>query len=259
VLDIERQTLSALSFLPGLNSAPVWSPDGKYLVFRSYNPKGSGLYWISADGSGEAQRLSDGKWSETPQGISLDGKRLILVQEGEGTGFDIWSAPIEGDRDHPHLGKPEPFLRTQFSESHPALSPDGRWMAYMSDESGNTEIYVRPFPGPGGKWQISTGGGSYPIWSRNGHELFFRSPTGIMVTAYTTRGETFVPGKPAIWSTKDILTHRGNALYDLAPDGKRFVVFLEAEDAGERKPATEITFLLNFFDELGRRMPVGDK
>jgi serine/threonine-protein kinase len=255
VLDIERQTLSNLSFLPGTNVAPVWSPDGKYLVFRSYTPKGLGLYWTRADGSGEAHRLSDGKSSETPQCFSPDGKRLILVQEGEGTGSDIWSAPIEGDRDHPHLGKPEPFLRTPYAEFQPALSPDGRWMAYASSESGAIDIFVRPFPGPGGKWQVSAGGGTYPLWSRNGHDLFFRSRTGIMVTAYTTRGETFVPGKPVVWSTKDILTRHGTPMYDLAPDGKRFAVFLPTENAAERKSATQVTFLLNFFDELRRRVP----
>jgi Tol biopolymer transport system component len=261
VLDIDRDTISRLSFLSGSNSTPVWSPDGKYLVFLSTAPASPGIYWVRADGSGEPQRLTEGKSRESPQSFTPDGRQLVFVQESKDTGFDIWTAPVEGDRDHPHLGKAEPFLRTPFTEFDTALSPDGRWMAYTSNESGSFEIYIRPFPGPGGKWQISTGGGMYPIWSRNGRELFFRAPiTGLLVVAeYATKGDTFVPGKLRVWSERNVMILYSAPMYDLAPDGKRFVVFLPAGDAGEQKPVTQATFLLNFFDELRRRVPTGNR
>ena len=110
------------------------------------------------------------------------------------------------DPDHPKPGKPEPFLGTPSDENVPMFSPDGRWIAYRSNESGTDEIYVRPFPaGRGGKWQISTGGGLYPIWSNNGRELFYETPDyRIMVVDYTVSGDSFVPGKPRLWSDKQI-------------------------------------------------------
>jgi serine/threonine-protein kinase len=153
----------------------VWAPDGKSIVFRCENPASPGIYWIRSDGGGEPQRLTDGKLNETPNSFSPDGKRLAFSQTGNG-GFDILTAAIEGDPARPRLGKPELFLGTPAYESRPAFSPDGRWLAYMSDESGNFEVYVRPFPGPGGRWQISTGGGAYPIWSRAGTDLLFNEP-----------------------------------------------------------------------------------
>jgi serine/threonine protein kinase len=256
VQDLDRDSASRLTFLSGLNSSAVWSPDGRFIVFRSSNPASPGLYWTRADGSGEPQRLTDGKLSETPFSFTPDGKRLAIMRQGEGTGSDIWTVPIEGDRDHPRLGMPEPFLRTQFEESDPQFSPDGRWLAYYSYESGNSEVYVRPFPGPGGKWQISTGGGFHPMWSSNGRELFFqRAVRAIMVAGYSVQGDSFVPGKPRVWSESGVPA--GSSLSALAPDGKRFAVVLPSEIGNEQKPITQVTFLLNFFDELRRRVPVG--
>jgi Tol biopolymer transport system component/predicted Ser/Thr protein kinase len=175
VKDLDRDTPSRLSFLPRTNRWPVWTPDGKNIVFVSTNPSAPGLYWIRSDGSGEAQRLTDGKLNEVPYSISPDGKRLAFHQNGNGGSPDIFMAPIEGDFDHPKLGKVELFLGTPFVEAQPAFSPDGRWLAYLSAESGTLEVYVRPFPGPGGRWQISTGGGVFPGWSRDGRELLFET------------------------------------------------------------------------------------
>ena len=138
----------------------------------------------------------------------------------------------------------------------PMFSPDGRWIAYRSNESGAYEIYVRPFPaGRGGKWQISTGGGLYGIWSNNGRELFYETADNrIMVVEYTVNGDSFLPGKPRLWSEKQIY-YAGVTNLALAPDGKRFAVFPMPEDAGPGKGSVRVTFLLNFFDELRRRMP----
>jgi serine/threonine-protein kinase len=131
-------------------------------------------------------------------------------------------------------------------------------MAYTSNESGTPEVYVRPFPGPGGKWQISTGGGTFPLWSRSGRELLFERPlgNGIMVVSYTTKGEAFSAGTPKVWSAANLVTTTVFPNYDLAPDGKRIAVLLPEDDAEGSKPPTHVILLLNFFDELRRKAPV---
>jgi len=164
------------------------------------------------------------------------------------------------DPDRPKPGKPELFLRTPADELVPRFSPDGRWIAYRSNESGNNEIYVRPFPARGGgKWQVSTGGGAYGIWSNNGRELFYETTDNrIMVLDYTVNGDSFVPGKPRLWSGKQIF-YPGSSNLDLAPDGKRFAVLTAPEATGREKGSLHVTMLLNFFDEVKRRIPVGGK
>ncbi len=162
------------------------------------------------------------------------------------------------DPDHPKPGKPQPFLRTPAQELRPAFSPDGRWIAYTSDESGRYEIYVRSFPGPGGKWQISTTGGNPPIWSRNGRELFFETlDNRIMVADYTAKGDSFVASRPRVWSETQIRATGAVVNLDLAPDGKRFAVFPMPDPKVEEKGSVHVTFLLNFFDELRRHAPAG--
>jgi Tol biopolymer transport system component len=165
--------------------------------------------------------------------------------------------PIDArDPDRPKAGQPEVFLRTPAAEVRPAFSHDGRWVAYSSNESGSMEVYVRAFDGPAsgpvGKWQISTGGGAMPIWSRNGREVFYLSPRNqIMVSDYIVRGVSFVAGKPRVWSTQQLLP-TGFTNLDLAPDGKRFAI---APDPGAPLAEVRVTVLLNFFDELRRRLP----
>jgi serine/threonine-protein kinase len=209
----QRPLTSRLSFLPGENRWPVWTPDRKNIVFRSSNPAAPGLYWIRSDGSGEAQRLTDGKLNETPYSFSPDGKRLAFQQSGSGGSPEIFTAPVEADPARGgsgvRLGKAELYQGTPFVEVNPAFSPDGRWLGYSSNESGTFEIYVRPFPGPGGRWQISTGGGSLPLWSRDGRELFFETlDNRVMAVNYTAKSDSFAAGKPRMWT--------GARLYRLA-------------------------------------------
>ncbi len=144
------------------------------------------------------------------------------------------------------------------AEVEPAFSPDGRWLAYEGSESGSYEVYVRPFPGPGGKWQISTGGGVLPKWSRNGKELFYRTTDSkIMVVNYTASSDSFHADKPQLWSPGQF-TELGLFTYnfDLHPDGKRFAV-LKAPGAGQTAAVNKVSFIFNFFDELRSKFPPG--
>jgi serine/threonine-protein kinase len=191
-----------------------------------------------------------------PFTFTPDGKRLAFHRFGA-DGSEIWTVPVEGDPDHPRLGKPELFLASPFVDLEPAVSPDGHWLAYASNESGGPEVYVRAFPGPSGKWQISTGSGHFPVWSRSGHELFFEKlgEVGIMTAAYTTSGSTFTASTPRMWSTVPLAASYNFPNYDVAPDGKRIVAILAPDDPGSQKTLTHLTFLLNFSDELQRKAP----
>jgi serine/threonine-protein kinase len=138
----------------------------------------------------------------------------------------------------------------------PMFSPDGRWIAYQSDESGRNEIFVRPFPGPGGKWQVSTDGGVWPTWSRTRHELFYRSGDGhVMASSYGTEGDSFKAEKPRIWSERTIRSTSRQRGLDLHPDGERFAV----PEAENEPPRDEVVFVFNLFDELRRIAPPSRK
>jgi serine/threonine-protein kinase len=250
VYDLGRDATTRLTF-GGSANWPIWAPDGEHIVFST----GSGLVWVRADGAGEPQQLVTSDlvrpWSFAPDG------RLGYFDRNPETGFDIWTLPLDlTDPDRPKPGKPEPFLRTAADELVPRFSPDGHWIAYRSSESGGTEIFVRPFPATGrGKWQISSGGGMYAFWSNNGRELFYETADNrIMVVDYAVNGVSFVPGKPRVWYDKQLFT-AGTSNMDLAPDGRHFAVFALSEPAPGEKGSVHVTMLLNFFDELKRRIP----
>ena len=149
-------------------------------------------------------------------------------------------------------GESKPLMTNSFTEWESSFSPDGRWLAYDSNETGDYEIYVRPFPGPGGKWQVSTGGGRYPKWSRTSKDLFYRTPDSkIMVTSNSVSGESFSPGNPQLWSPGQFTERLGSMNFDLHPDGKRFAVLKTPAD-NEISPS-KVTFVFNFLDELRRK------
>ncbi len=253
--DLERGTTSRLTFTDHAGIF-VWAPDGKHLVFR-YMAQGSGFWWVRSDGSGEPQPLLESGRNIVPDSFAPDGRRLAYQEINPATGADIWTLPVDiTEPDDPKPGAPEPFLRTPANEQTPRFSPDGRWIAYRSNESGNNEIYVRPFPTRGGgKWLISSGGGLYPFWSHNGRELFYETAEfRIMVVEYTVNGASFVAGKPRLWSDKQ-LVYPGTLNLDLAPDGKHFAVLTPPPMAAAEKGSVHVVFLQNFFDELKRRIP----
>ena len=254
---------------PGINTNPVWTPDGRGIVYRSRSFGGYSLYWIRSDGAAEAVKLVDSKTDLTPYSLSPDGKRLAYDDQGGDGGGDIWTLPIDwSDPEHPKAGKPELFLRTPELERLPAFFSDGNWVAYAAGERVTPDIYVRPFPAnpSGGKWKISSDGGTAPVWSPNGHELFFQKITrealglggGIMVVNYTAKDTTFVWEKPRLWSDHRMSRTTTGKTYDLAPDGKRFAV-LEILQEVEQTTDTHVNLLLNFTDELRRRVPIGGK
>jgi eukaryotic-like serine/threonine-protein kinase len=248
IYDLARDTLTRLTFEGTSNINPVWTPDGKRITFDST----TNLFWQMADGSGGLERLGTSQYAQVPRSWSPDGQLLAFHENNPTTKKDIWVLRLS---DH----KAEPFLRTPFNEGGPVFSPDGHWLAYISDESGRPEIYVKPYPGPGGKWQISTEGGSEPAWNRNGRELFFRSGSKMMAVEVTTQ-PTFSAGKPKVlfegqyWGVQ--AGQMGTA-YDVSPDGQRFLMIKPVEQTGAAP--TQINVVLNWFEELKQKVPVEKK
>ncbi len=224
LFDIARQTLTRLTFAGGSNQ-PVWTPDGQYVAYRSIPEENNFLFWKRADGSGTEEQLTTGAPRQNPTSWSPDGQLLAFFQSpglgGDGD-RDIWMMPLDGDRE------PRPFLETPFNELVAMFSPDGRWVAYVSDESGRNEVYVLPFPGPGGKRQISTEGGGYPQWARDGRELFYLNDLQMMAVDIETE-PGFTAGTPRLLFEGGFVSRAGGPypVYDVSADGQRFLMVQE--------------------------------
>jgi eukaryotic-like serine/threonine-protein kinase len=245
--DLSRDTLTRLTFEGNLNVDPLWTPDGKRIVFKGSQSR---LFWQPADGSGPAEELTKSELfsNNVPGSFSPDGQVLAFM--GNNPTFDLYTLPL---RD----GKPQTFLRTPSDETAPRFSPDGHFIVYASNESGRFEIYVRPYPGPGGKWQISTEGGMEPVWNPRGRELLYRSGNKMMAVEVTTQG-TFSAGKPKVlFEGPYVPTPRSFPDYDVSPDGQRFLVLKGSEQA-QAGPA-QINVVLNWFEELKQKVPTGKK
>ena len=260
VYEWAQDTPTRLTFDPADDRKPVWTPDGRRIVFASSRGDKStlNLYWQRADGTGDAQRLTDSKNFQSPASWHPSGKLLAFDENNPQTGYDLMILPMEGDEASGWKpGKPTAFLNSPFVEREPMFSPDGRWLAYASNETSRFEVYVRPFPGPGGKRQISTGGGNFPTWSRTKRELFYGTASGqIMVAAFTVEGNSFSAEKPRLWSDERFVERGPNRPFDLHPDGERFAIAPAAQTPGGGKQ-DHVTFLFNFFDELRRVAPTG--
>jgi len=178
--DLARGTLTRLTVGGNANEWPVWTPDDKRVAFWSNRDGGFNLYWQLADGSAPMERLTGSDYLQIPDSFSPDGQLLAFTQQSPTGGYEVWVLRLS-DR------KVEPFLPSPFDVKMPRFSPDGRWLAYSSDESGRLDVYVQPYPGPGGKVQISTDGGTEPVWNRNGRELFFRSGNKMMAVDVATQ------------------------------------------------------------------------
>ncbi len=259
IYEWRRDIMTRLTFEAGAGVMnPIWSPDGRYILFLG---KG-GIFWTRSDGAGKPRQLTQSKKLQLPMSFTPDGKRLAWNESSTNGAYDLWTLPLELDGDGLKGGNPEPFLQTSADERHPQFSPDGRWLAYSSNESGTYQVCIRAYPDKGGKWQVSSDGGVYPVWSKNGRELFFRSPDDrIMVAAYTVKSDSIVADKPRVWSERQ-LEHFGIigfGSYDLAPDGKRVAALMPAEEVASQREQSQVIVLLNFFDELRRKVPAGGR
>lgn len=252
VYELGRGSMTRLTSGGGYSDL-LWTNDGRYILFRAVG----GIWWIRADGTGPPQPLTHSNNLQLPNSITSDGKLLAFLEVTSPTGAsDAWTVPVESGSSGLRAGKPKVFLQTPFNERMPMISPDGRWIAYQSNESGTQEIYVLGFPDGHGKRQISGDRGSYPLWSRDGHELFFWSSVDrrLMVADFEARGDSFVASRPRVWSEQVPVIFSATRSYDPAPDGKSIVALMRA-DAPE-EPHDRVIFLLNFFDELRRRVPL---
>ena len=248
--DFSREALTKFTSEGSANTAPAWAAGGKRIAFQSNKDGAPNLFWQLADGSGGLERLSTSEYVQVPMSWSPDGQVLAYIEINPNTGYDIWMLRLS---DH----KAQPFLHTPFNESVPRFSPDGRWLAYISDESGRYEIYVQLYPGPGGKWQISTEGGTEPAWNPNGRELFYRSGDKMMAVDIATQ-TGFAAGKPRMLFERHYVPTPGtNSNYDISTDGQRFLM-LKATDQEQAAP-TQINVVLNWFEELKQKVPTGKK
>jgi serine/threonine-protein kinase len=256
IWDVARETLTRFTFDPGMNQYPVWTPDGRRLLFRSGRSGPPNLFSQAADGTGAVERLTESPNEQAPYSVSPDGNRLVFREDVRATGQDLKVLTLQGDR------RAEPLVQTAFNERNAEISPDGRWLAYQSNESGQEEIYVRPFPDANsGRWQISTSGGRVPLWARSGKELFYVAPDGAVlgVRVEVAGGASFRAGTPA--KLVEGRYYTGSAAgtpgrtYDVSLDGQRFLMIKVAVSIDAASVPREIVVAQNWFEELKRLVP----
>ena len=252
VIDSDRGTRTRLTTFPGRDIHPLWTPDGQRLTFAS---NGGGpadsprvLFWMPADGSGTAEPLTEPTKNQGATSWSSDGTTVAFYHIND---YDVFTMSLGEE--------PVPFLATPFGERGATFSPNDAWLAYSSDDTGQEEVYVTSFPGPGGKMAVSTQGGRSPRWSADGRELFYRNGDDMMVVAVEA-GESFRAGPPQLLFTGNFereIPSEGAANYDVSGDGQRFLMLAETvdEDAIDVLPP-QINVVLNWFEELKRLVPI---
>jgi serine/threonine-protein kinase len=250
IWDLARQTPTRLTFDPGVDQFPVWTPDGRRIIFTSGRNGIGNLYWQAADNTGSVERLTTNPNLQRATSISPDGKHVLLVETTPAGGNDINLLTMDEKK------SVTPLVHTPYREFNGEISPDGRWLAYESSESAVNQVYVRPFPNAeAGHWQISTAGGTRPLWARNGRELFYVGPDSkLMVVPVVVRGENFIPGNPTKVFDVSISTSSPGRTYDISPDGQRFLLIKENSGAEQASttPASMIV-VLNWLEELKTR------
>ena len=243
LIDATRGVPTRFTFDAANDGISLWAPDGDHVVFQSNRKGVFNLYWKLSSGVGVDELLLESDQSKAPSDWSSDGRFLLFRSIDPQTGFDLWVLPVSADK------KPFPFLKTPFDERNGQFSPDGKWIAYQSNESGRFEIYVQPFPGPGRKFQISNSGGTQPRWNKNGKEIFYVSLESKMMAApvkLSPDGKSLETGTPAALFPVRIAGGPVSAFnkqqYAVSPDGQRFLVNLAADEAA----ASPITLILNW-------------
>ena len=244
IWDTARETLTRLTFGPSQEVIPLWTPDSRRIVYSSNATGQSGLFWKPADGTGQAEPLMLSPGQVVPSSFSRDGKLLAFYAVGDSR---LMVLGLDGDRKPRPLTAPAPFV-----ERNPDISPDGRWIAYESNESGSYEIYVRPFPAvEQGRWQISTDGGTRPRWAPNGRELFYLERRRLVSVSVQT-GATFQFGKASpLFDLVNEAQPSPNRHYDVTPDGTRFVVIKDPQTA----TSLQLVVVEHWLEELKARVP----
>ena len=246
--DLARGVLSKMS-LDGASHWPLWTPNGQRLTFRSWKTGSMTMWWMPADRSGAPELLTDIGTMQSPETWSPDGKALAFTQmDDPESGSDIYILPMDGDR------KPRALVRTKFSEGSPKFSPDGKWLAYSSNESGRPEVYAMAYPGPGAKIQISTDGGTDPVWRRDGRELYYRNGDRMMVVD-VVGSNTLVSKPKVLWEGKYLagvgsscgMAGPTSSNYDVTADGQRFLMI---QDTSEKVECKLLRIVSNWSSDL---------
>ncbi len=237
MLDSTRTVAAPFTFTS--STAPIWSPDGSRVLFGGGNATFD-IYEKAASGAGTEHLVFSSADTKVPTAWSADGRLVLYQSVNEKTRSDLWALPLVGDR------KPFPVVQTSFDERNGELAPDGRWIAYDSNQSGRFEVYVQRFPAPSGKWQISTGGGVTPRWSHDGREVFYLAPDGALMAvrvSLTSDGQALQPGAPSQLFRISIVPAGGNKhQFAVAPDNQRFLMNVRTDDA----IASPITIVQNW-------------
>ena len=254
-----RDFTTRLTFDSSVHSNPVWSPDGRTIVYSASRGARqlANLYWLSADGSGQLHRLTESDDKQFATSWHPSGKYLAFEQQISEEQWDLMILPMEASSSGWKAQTPQRVLSKNAQRPAAVFSGDGRWLAYTSNESGRSEVYVRAFPGPGTPRQISNSGGWVPTWSRRRNELFYLSPDShVMIVPYTIEGNAFRANPPQRWSEKPINLRPGPRPFDLHPDGERFVV---SGDLASRTDVDKVVLVSNFFAEIRRRFTDGTR
>jgi len=254
VWDLGHETLTRVTFDPGFDRAPVWMPDGRRLVFSSQASGATGaLFWQAADGTGRAERLVLGPNVQLPTAVSRDGTRIVFMEAFAATRADVMALTL--DKDHTI----RPLVQTPYVEQNGEISSDGRWLAYQSRDSGQDQIFVRPFPDvTSGLWQVSTGGGAQPLWSPNGQELFYIAPNGALMSVHVGSGDTWDAGPPIkVMDASAFVEGSASNVrsYDVSADGKRFLMIKPNSTAAQTGSTTKLIVVQNWLEELKRLVP----
>jgi Tol biopolymer transport system component len=247
--DIGADRMSRLTFHPDNDWSPIWSPDSSHIVYASWRGDTGtfNLFLHRTDGTGEPVRLTTSRNSQFPFAWHPNGSMVLFAEQRPETGADLMLLPIEkGAKGEIRPGSAAPVLTIPANQLSGEFSPDGKWLAYTSDESGRNEVFVQPFPGPGGRWQVSTEGTEWIEWRRNGQLYLGRSEEAVMVLGYRTEGRTFVPEKPRLW----MRIPPNVSWVDPSPDGTRAAIIRSDETRRE-----SLVLLVNFFDHLRRTVP----